>query len=79
MNFVLPQNNADAKVDGILKLAVMAVGGQGGGVLTGSRRRPARKAMRARQPLWRVLHSALVLPSTTSKWHRRAVTRLCLR
>ena len=33
MNFVLPQKNVDAKVDGILKLAVMAVGGQGGGVL----------------------------------------------
>lgn len=33
MNFVLPSQNADAKADGILKLAVMAVGGQGGGVL----------------------------------------------
>ena len=33
MNFVLPQKDADTRVDGILKLAVMAVGGQGGGVL----------------------------------------------
>lgn len=31
----LPQGSVDPKLDGIIKLAVMAVGGQGGGVLTG--------------------------------------------
>lgn len=34
MNFVLPQKTPDARVGEITKLAVMAVGGQGGGVLT---------------------------------------------
>jgi len=34
MNLVLPQREVDAQVAGIIKLAVMAVGGQGGGVLT---------------------------------------------
>ena len=34
MNFVLPLKDADARVGEIIKLAVMAVGGQGGGVLT---------------------------------------------
>jgi indolepyruvate ferredoxin oxidoreductase beta subunit len=33
MNLVLPQKDVDTKMDMILKLAVMAVGGQGGGVL----------------------------------------------
>ena len=33
MNFVLPTRQPDAQVDTILKLAVFAVGGQGGGVL----------------------------------------------
>jgi len=33
MNFVLPQKDVDTQVQSILKLAVMAVGGQGGGVL----------------------------------------------
>jgi indolepyruvate ferredoxin oxidoreductase, beta subunit len=33
MNFVLPQKDVDIQMDTILKLAVMAVGGQGGGVL----------------------------------------------
>ena len=35
MNMVLPQKTPDARVAEITKLAVMAVGGQGGGVLTG--------------------------------------------
>lgn len=35
MNMVLPQKTPDAQVNQIIKLAVMAVGGQGGGVLTG--------------------------------------------
>ena len=35
MNLVLPQKTPDARVGEITKLAVMAVGGQGGGVLTG--------------------------------------------
>ena len=35
MNMVLPQKTPDARVEKIIKLAVMAVGGQGGGVLTG--------------------------------------------
>lgn len=35
MNMVLHQKTPDAKVGQIIKLAVMAVGGQGGGVLTG--------------------------------------------
>lgn len=35
MNMVLPQKTPDARVGQIIKLAVMAVGGQGGGVLTG--------------------------------------------
>ena len=35
MSFVLPQKAPDARVGEIIKLAVMAVGGQGGGVLTG--------------------------------------------
>jgi indolepyruvate ferredoxin oxidoreductase beta subunit len=35
MNFVLPAKETDARVGQIIKLAVMAVGGQGGGVLTG--------------------------------------------
>lgn len=35
MNMVLPQKTPDARVGEIIKLAVMAVGGQGGGVLTG--------------------------------------------
>ncbi|OAN67687.1 indolepyruvate oxidoreductase subunit B [Sulfitobacter sp. EhC04] len=35
MNLVLPQKTPDARVGEIIKLAVMAVGGQGGGVLTG--------------------------------------------
>ena len=35
MNMVLPQKVPDARVGQIIKLAVMAVGGQGGGVLTG--------------------------------------------
>lgn len=35
MNALLPQRAPDAALDGIIKLAVMAVGGQGGGVLTG--------------------------------------------
>ncbi len=34
MNMVLPQKTPDARVGQIIKLAVMAVGGQGGGVLT---------------------------------------------
>jgi indolepyruvate ferredoxin oxidoreductase beta subunit len=34
MNALLPQQPPDARVGAILKLAVMAVGGQGGGVLT---------------------------------------------
>ncbi|MFG6565082.1 indolepyruvate oxidoreductase subunit beta family protein [Sulfitobacter sp. 1A13421] len=34
MNMVLPQKTPDARVEKIIKLAVMAVGGQGGGVLT---------------------------------------------
>ena len=34
MTFVLPAKDADARVGEIIKLAVMAVGGQGGGVLT---------------------------------------------
>lgn len=34
MNLVLPQKTPDARVGDILKLAIMAVGGQGGGVLT---------------------------------------------
>lgn len=34
MNFVLPENAPDARAEAILKLAVMAVGGQGGGVLS---------------------------------------------
>jgi len=33
MNFILPAGQPDAQVDAIIKLAVMAVGGQGGGVL----------------------------------------------
>ncbi|MFZ3584631.1 indolepyruvate oxidoreductase subunit beta family protein [Loktanella sp. DJP18] len=33
MNFVLPSRNADTQAGTILKLAIMAVGGQGGGVL----------------------------------------------
>ncbi len=35
MNMVLPSRTPDARVGQIIKLAVMAVGGQGGGVLTG--------------------------------------------
>lgn len=35
MNLILPQKTPDARVGEIIKLAVMAVGGQGGGVLTG--------------------------------------------
>lgn len=35
MNMVLQQKDPDARVGQIIKLAVMAVGGQGGGVLTG--------------------------------------------
>ena len=35
MNMILPQKTPDAQVGQIIKLAVMAVGGQGGGVLTG--------------------------------------------
>ena len=35
MNMVLPQKTPDARVAEITKLAVMAVGGPGGGVLTG--------------------------------------------
>jgi len=35
MNLVLPQKTMDPKLGGVLKLAIMAVGGQGGGVLTG--------------------------------------------
>ena len=35
MNMVLPQKTPDARMGQIIKLAVMAVGGQGGGVLTG--------------------------------------------
>ncbi len=35
MNVALPQKTPDARVGQIIKLAVMAVGGQGGGVLTG--------------------------------------------
>ena len=35
MNMILPQKTPDARVGQIIKLAVMAVGGQGGGVLTG--------------------------------------------
>ena len=35
MNMVLPQKTSDARAGEIIKLAVMAVGGQGGGVLTG--------------------------------------------
>ena len=35
MNMVLPQKTPDVRVEKIIKLAVMAVGGQGGGVLTG--------------------------------------------
>ncbi|MFT6676391.1 MAG: indolepyruvate ferredoxin oxidoreductase beta subunit [Sulfitobacter sp.] len=35
MNLILPQKTPDARVGDILKLAVLAVGGQGGGVLTG--------------------------------------------
>ncbi|KIN63870.1 Indolepyruvate ferredoxin oxidoreductase [Sulfitobacter noctilucicola] len=35
MNMVLQQKTPDARVGQIIKLAVMAVGGQGGGVLTG--------------------------------------------
>lgn len=35
MNAILPMQPSEAALDGILKLAVMAVGGQGGGVLTG--------------------------------------------
>ena len=35
MNAVLPQGTRDARVDQIIKLAVLAVGGQGGGVLSG--------------------------------------------
>ncbi|MFC6758361.1 2-oxoacid:acceptor oxidoreductase family protein [Sulfitobacter porphyrae] len=35
MNLVLPQKSPDPRVGDIIKLAVMAVGGQGGGVLTG--------------------------------------------
>ena len=31
----LPQKSADPRLSGIIKLAVLAVGGQGGGVLTG--------------------------------------------
>jgi len=34
MNFVMPEKTPDARVGQIIKLAVMAVGGQGGGVLT---------------------------------------------
>ena len=34
MNQILPEKTPDARVGAILKLAVMAVGGQGGGVLT---------------------------------------------
>lgn len=34
MNFVLPQKTPDVRVGEIIKLAVIAVGGQGGGVLT---------------------------------------------
>ena len=34
MNLVLPLKQADARVGEIIKVAVMAVGGQGGGVLT---------------------------------------------
>ena len=30
----LPARAPDARLDGVIKLAVMAVGGQGGGVLT---------------------------------------------
>ena len=33
MNFVLPSRDADTQAGTILKLAIMAVGGQGGGVL----------------------------------------------
>lgn len=35
MNMILQQKTADARVGEIIKIAVMAVGGQGGGVLTG--------------------------------------------
>lgn len=35
MNMVVPQKATDGRVGQIIKLAVMAVGGQGGGVLTG--------------------------------------------
>jgi indolepyruvate ferredoxin oxidoreductase beta subunit len=35
MNLILPAKDADVRVGQIIKLAVMAVGGQGGGVLTG--------------------------------------------
>jgi len=35
VNMVLPQKTPDVRVEKIIKLAVMAVGGQGGGVLTG--------------------------------------------
>jgi indolepyruvate ferredoxin oxidoreductase beta subunit len=35
MNLILPAKDADVRVGEIIKLAVMAVGGQGGGVLTG--------------------------------------------
>tara|TARA_R110002072_G_scaffold46593_1_gene129358 strand:- start:2343 stop:3878 length:1536 start_codon:yes stop_codon:yes gene_type:complete len=35
VNLILPQKTPDARMGEIIKLAVMAVGGQGGGVLTG--------------------------------------------
>ena len=42
MNMVLPQKTPDARVEKIIKLAVMAVGGQGGGTASHKARQRAR-------------------------------------
>ena len=69
---ILAAQPIDPKLGSIIKLAVLAVGGQGGGVLTGWIEDVARAptAMRRRRPLSRACRSALGPRFTTSRWRR---------
>ncbi|WP_343245482.1 hypothetical protein [Sulfitobacter faviae] len=73
MNMVLPQKTPDARVEKIIKLAVMAVGGQGGGVLTGWIEAMARAEGYVCQATSVAGVAQRTGPrSTTSKWPPRA-------
>ena len=70
----LKASKTDPRVDQILKLAIMAVGGQGGGVLANwIDKLCRRRVMLARQPLWPELLNELEQQSIISKWLRKVM------